>query len=108
MVGAALAALRQAAAPSADAAARVVLGVGAGGGDLCVPAAGLSAGAALVAWVDGGASRAPADLLPGTEAAARDEGWGAAVAYSILVTRRQKRRRSEVPVSEAGPEFDAA
>jgi len=108
IVGAALAALRQATGPSASAAARVVLGIGNGVGDVGVLAAGLSAGETLVAWVDDGAVRAPADLLPGTAAASRDEGWGAAVAYSILVTRREQRRRCEVPVAEAGPEFDAA
>jgi len=93
VVGAALAALRQAAGPSAGAAARVVLGIGTGVGDVGVPAAGLSAGETLVAWVDDGAVRAPADMLPGTAAASRDEGWGAAVAYSIFVTRREQRRQ---------------
>ncbi|OSX73858.1 hypothetical protein BU14_0323s0002 [Porphyra umbilicalis] len=108
MVGAALDALRRATRSPAGEAARVVLGVGAGGSDTGVPSASLSGGEALVAWVDGGAARAPADLLPGAASAARDEGWDAAVAYSILVTRREQRRRSEVPVAEAGPEFDAA
>lgn len=88
--------------------ALVVLGVAATGPSLTVPARILAAGEALVAADDAGP---PTEGSSGGMAHAcskRDEGWGALVAHSILVTRREQRLLAEVSAADAGPEFDAA
>jgi len=44
----------------------------------------------------------------GDASSARDEGWGALVAHSILITRRELPMRAEVSAAGLGPALDAA
>jgi len=84
----------------------VVLGASVAARHAFVPPDVLAEGAALVAAVD--AARLAVAGRAGDASSARNEGWGALIAHSILITRRELRMRAEVSAADAGPEFDAA